>query len=626
MRPNRRWTSGDSILGTMLAVHLDRCKRKFEQKCSICLTCFGLIQALFAAVLCRFFITGMIFQRYSRKIIGDQINAVQTSSKSCIGQSIVSVSILCCSATVSESYPPATTIESYFLPTIPESYFQSAISETHLVATASESYLQAASLEPPVAPLWAFGLLLPLAGLAHSTDSSTLSDFAVDARPDEQTTTESNGSENPPATDLSSIAAYGYARQSQSNSNTEDENGEPQDTSSIKAQKKNIHAVADDEVDGQVKVFTDIDESGFSFDRAGINDLRQRLEQDPKPIILDRINRLGRDTLETIYVAAEIYYTYEVPIITDRYGRYELARTDDQVRLVIEAITAGKSVKDRIQAAWDAINSNFREDRNWYSWFGKIRVGYQEDSDGWVEPVPGGEEVMSAIMQDFCKLRGYAPLIDLIQTSAKHDAVTNPANREYQLNAVSGETITTVFEKSDFEIESLTGQQLKDLLSERIYVGEVRYPKTADPDEQEVIEDSELRLVEDSLYERVTQTKAGIGRTNSASEETVDVQTLADLGLLVKATEESDCFKPTCSRCNRGMVKNGETTLSDGRRGHYWICPNYGESGEHDQRKYPYDSEWDALQREISEDQGQGSQVIALRICQIETESADEAT
>lgn len=230
---------------------------------------------------------------------------------------------------------------------------------------------------------------------------------------------------------------------------------------------------------------------------------------------------------------------------------------------------------------------------------------------------------MNAIMQDFCKIRGYAPLVDIIQRSSKHDAVTNPANREYELNAISGETITTVFERSDFEIESLTGQQLKDLLNDQIYVGEVRYPKTADPDEQEVIKDSKLRLVNDSLYERVTQTKLHIGRTNSASEETVDMQTLADLGLLIKATEESECVKPTCSRCNQGMVKNGETTLSDGRRGHYWVCPNYGESGEHDQRKYPYDLEWDALEREISEDQD--SQVIALRICQIETESTDEA-
>ena len=519
-------------------------------------------------------------------------------------------------------YFPPTAPESYFSPTAPESYLQSVISESHLVATASKSYLQAASLELIVVPVWAFGLLLPLFGLAQSTDSPTLTDFSMGAQADEQTATESNGSENPPTDELSSIAAYGYARQSQSKLDTEDENGEQQDTSSIKAQKKNIHAVAENEVDGQVKIFTDIDESGFSFDRAGINDLRQRLEQDPKPIILDRINRLGRDTLETIYVAAKIYYTYEVPIITDRYGRYELTCTDDQVQLVIEAIAAGKSVKDRIRAARDAIKSNFQEDHNWYSWFEKIRVGYQEDGDGWVEPAPGGDEVISAIMQDFCKVRGYAPLVDVIQTSAKHGGVAEPANEKYELNTISSETITTVFEKSDFEIESLTGQQLKGLLSEQIYVGEVRFPKTADPDEQEVIEQPRLRLITDSLYKRVTQTIAAISQANATSEKTVDVQTLADLGLLVTATEESECFKPTCSRCNRGMVKNGETTLNDGRKGHYWICPNYGESGEHDQRKYPYDSEWDALQREISE--SQGSQVIALRICQIEAESADE--
>jgi len=566
----------------------------------------------------------MIYQRYREKIIHNQINAIQTSSKSRTGQSIVSILMIYCSATVSGSYLLSTVSGSYLLSTVSESYLLSAISKTHLATTASESYLQAALLEPPITLLWAFSMLLPLFGLAQPTNSSTLTDFAVDAQTDEQTAAESSGSENPPTTDCSSVAAYGYARQSQSNSNAEDENGEQQDTSSIKAQKKNIHAVAEEEINGQVRIFADIDESGFSFDRAGINDLRQRLEQDPKPIILDRINRLGRDTLETIHVAAKIYYMYEVPIITDRYGRYELGSTDDQVRLVIEAIAAGKSVKDRIQAAWDAIRSNFQEDRNWYSWFGKIRVGYQEDGNGWVEPAPGGEEVITAIMQDFCKVRGYAPLTDIIQRSARNDAVANPADREYKLNTISGETITTVFEKSDYEIESLTGQQLKDLLSERIYVGEVRYPKTADPDEQEIIEESQLRLVTDSLYERVTRTKAGISQTNSASEETVDVQTLADLGLLLEATEESESFKPTCSRCNRGMVKNGETTLNDGRKGHYWICPNYGESGKHDQRKYPYDSEWDALQREISEDRG--SQMLVLRICQIETESADEAT
>jgi len=145
-------------------------------------------------------------------------------------------------------------------------------------------------------------------------------------------------------------------------------------------------------------MFEDVNESGFAFDRPDYKDLRKHLEQNPQPVILDPINRLGRDVLETIYIATHIYLTYEVPIITHRHGEYNLDSINEQTMLIVEAITAGKSVESRIQAAWETIKTRFKEERIWTAWFENVRLGYEiPEDETWPEVTSSGPAVVNAI-------------------------------------------------------------------------------------------------------------------------------------------------------------------------------------------------------------------------------------
>ena len=227
--------------------------------------------------------------------------------------------------------------------------------------TCVESYFTASPItSTPTLVLFSI-LFLPVVGLAQTkltdVDPETPEDKSTASQVESHVTS-------------SSSKIYGYVRQSQTD---EDK------SSSIESQRQGARYAAEEEGHSSVEFFEDKDESGFSFDRDGIQKLLNALERESRPVVLDRIDRLGRDTLETIYVTGRIHYNYEVDIITEKHGVYELEKIDEQLDLVLNAIIAGKSVKNRIRAAWNSIRLRFSDDRRWSTWFNKIPIGYQSD-------------------------------------------------------------------------------------------------------------------------------------------------------------------------------------------------------------------------------------------------------
>ena len=276
--------------------------------------------------LYQFFVLAMISLRYRGQIIVRQIISVQTSySASVVGGALLGTTVL------KSYFPQGTSLKSY----LDVWSADSILIETYL-------------------PLI---LLVPLIGVAKAGNRSnaSLSEFTGSSTSEENEQKENKIDWADQVKQLAK-AAYGYARQSQSSVDGDN------DTSSISVQKDHIFSASGDNNLEIAHIFVDMNESGFSFDREGFNNLIEHLEQEPRPIVLDRVNRLGRNTLETIYVAATIHYEYNVPIITYRNGMYDLDSTSDQITLVVEAITAGKSVEDRIRAAWDTITRKFEEE------------------------------------------------------------------------------------------------------------------------------------------------------------------------------------------------------------------------------------------------------------------------
>ena len=458
---------------------------------------------------------------------------------------------------------------------------------------------------------WGLLLVIPLITLLTSSSGTNTSLTEFGQSPNNKKSKNNKSSNSSENLEEITKAAYGYVRQSQSSPDNESD-----ETHSISVQKQHVCSISGELGFEIANIFVDMNESGFSFDRDGFKNLEECLEQNPKPVVLDRINRLGRNTLETIYVAATIHYEHNVKIITYRNGMYNLDSTSDQITLVIEAITAGKSVEDRVRAAWDTIKRKFLEEDVWNTWFDNVRLGYRlPKNKDWPEPASEGGEVVSAIMQDVIEAERYSKVADLIDNCANNRSICDRYDQSYALPKVPADTITRVFQYSDIEIDDIDGSIVRRIVTDPIYVGRVVYPRYAESSEQAKKEDPDLQLVDQELFEEVNKVVDEIAEKYSTTTDSVDIEELSDMGLMLKAVEEVDVIKPICDHCGRGMVKNRSETLQDGTKCHYWVCPEYYKDDEvnddHTQRKVPHEREWELL-KEHAEDER--SDVVVLRI------------
>ena len=539
----------------------------------------------------------MISLRYRSNIIGYDLRSVQYSyTLSTVLESYLLF--------VPETPRQHTGVKSYFVRLAVDAGY-SELSQVTVAKSYFEILIEGTTIAPGVL------IIIIVLGLVKSTSDISPAqrtfDEIAENSPDETRSEETESTDNEGQTKQSEILAYGYARQSQTDESDDKE------SHSIRTQKKNIYETASEYGYEIGEIFVDKNESGFSFDREGFKQLEEQLEKNPAPVFLDRINRLGREALETIHISAHIHYQHEVPIITAMHGDYDLDSSNDQMQLAIKAIAAGEAVNDRIRASWDSIYERFEDDRNWLTWFDKIPVGYEiPDDETWLRPHPKGSEVVSAIMEDLCKTESYVDTIELLRNASQNQTLAS-GNNTYALSEIDAEAIKDVFDASDYEIDDINRRMVKH----GIYVGEVRYPRSADADNQALIEDEDLVLLDQDLFEEVNMVADEIKRDwTPDSEESADTTTLSDLGILLQSVEVIDNFGPVCPDCNKGMVKNGRTTLNDGTEAHYWICPKYkDENKDADcQRKVPYEEEWEALQEHVETEYSE-SDVVLLEVC-----------
>nr|WP_305882657.1 recombinase family protein [Haloplanus ruber] len=417
---------------------------------------------------------------------------------------------------------------------------------------------------------------------------------------------------------ISSIAdrVYGYVRQSQTDGD---------ESASIESQKQEASRAAKNEGYSDPVFFVDKNQSGYTFEREGFQNLINALEREPRPVVLDRIDRLGRDTLETVYIAAKIHYDYDVPIITAEHGHYELDKIEEQLDLVLNAIIAGKSVENRIRAAWNSIRLRFSDDRKWKTWFNNVPVGYQSDNEEWIEPAPHATEVITATINDLLETETRTETIAKLKSAGKNELVGDKQSRDsgdkITLGEIEAEKIQEVFDRSDYTLTEFDSSRLKRLLTNPLLTGEVRYPRSKPYEEQTAIEDPTLQIVDQELFDEVNEfLEQEEKKYSTDAEDSITVDGLADYGMLLLAIDVVDAIKPVCPQCNRGMVRNGEDTnhpLEDGRIAHYWICPKYKEEGaEADcQRKVPYKNEWEAIQNDLEEAYTDRSDIVLLKVC-----------
>jgi len=218
-------------------------------------------------------------------------------------------------------------------------------------------------------------------------------------------------------------------------------------------------------------------------------------------------------------------------------------------------------------------------------------------------------------MKDVIETENYSKVSRLVKDCAKNKRIDESTDEKYHLPELPAEQIVSVFEHSDLEIDSINGAKIRRIVSDPIYVGKVVFPRNAESSDQTEIEEPDLQLVEQELFERVNEIVDEKSEKHSTTTDSVDIERLSDMGLMMTALDEVDVIKPTCDHCGCAMVKNRSETLKDGTKCHYWVCPEYynGEeiNSDHDQRKFPRENEWEILKDHAEDEQ---SDVVVLRI------------
>jgi DNA invertase Pin-like site-specific DNA recombinase len=410
---------------------------------------------------------------------------------------------------------------------------------------------------------------------------------------------------------------YIYVRQSQ----TDDEKSTSIETQIAECKKKAYDDGADD-----VIVFEDKDESGFSTEREGYQELMKKMQNDPRPVYVHRINRFGRSPLDAVAEIAELHRECELTLKTCKYGHYDLADMDDILFLFLNLLFAGKTVMQRIEAAWEVIYQKFEEGRNWHTWFKNVPLGYKLNDDGWIEPSEHGKTVVRAIANELLHANTRTEVVDRIEGFIENASIDSSTAKNSKTNErikdLTEEQIKHTFEHSGYEIENFDSQKLKRLLTNTVLIGEVRFPRDQPAENQKVLEDEDLQLLDEELFEQVNESIERTAQKYSTdTSKNVDMEYLADHGMILRSMDVVDNIKPVCPNCDRGMVKNGQDhqyPLEDGRIAHYWKCNACADNADNDQttpqQKVPYNKEWEAIKNELNENYEDKEDIILLRL------------
>ena len=409
---------------------------------------------------------------------------------------------------------------------------------------------------------------------------------------------------------------YIYARQSQTNE---------EESASIETQVNKCREKALDDGADEVIEFRDKDESGFSTEREGYQELMDKMQTDPRPVYVHRINRFGRSPLDGVAEIAKLHRECDLTLKTCKYGHYDLDNMDDLLFLFLSLIFAGKTVMQRIESAWEVIYKRFAEEKNWHTLNDNVPVGYKLNDDGWIEPSEHGKVVVEAMANELLHSNNRVDVIRTIEsivgnsTKSLSVGINSSGNR---IGDLTKEQIKDAFEKSEYKIDNFDSQKLKRLLTNSVLIGKVRYPRYQPEEKQEVLDDEDLQLLDEELFEEVNESiEETTQKYSTDSEKNVDMEYLIDHGMILRSMDIVDNIKPVCPECNHGMVKNGqdkEYPLEDGRIAHYWICQECADNDDSDQttpqQKVPYKKDWNAITNDLKKNYKDKDDIILLRL------------
>ena len=322
---------------------------------------------------------------------------------------------------------------------------------------------------------------------------------------------------------------------SDDNDNMDDENP---DEGSIEGQISELEDIAHDEgIALPYDPFIDEAKTGTNFDREAIQRVFEVCKQkDIDYLLVEKIDRIGRNAPETLYFISQLQRECGVTLITPK-GEQDIEEVKGLMHTTLMSLMAEVQNTIRTKKATKERIRGFLEKKNWNCKSPKVPLGYSETEDGWLEVDPEEKPIVQEIFEKFIECENYA-------ATERHI-------------------------EDEFGSKSIEGHSIKTVLQESAYIGRPKVPEDwleGMPFENDLYE-SELHLLGagddnrgEKMFEKVQAVINKKDQTGSTDEETYTIEDFIDeFGLF--ATVESSAPVKLIHHCGEPLVKDGQVDL-----------------------------------------------------------------
>lgn len=358
-----------------------------------------------------------------------------------------------------------------------------------------------------------------------------------------------------------------YARVS-TEKQIENKNHHSEDGISIESQVEMMEEMAEQNgIELPYDPITDRAKSGMNFERDGIKEVvRKAVNGEITHLLVEDISRIGRHAPQTLHLIYSLQRECGVTIISKK-GNIDTREVEGLLDTVLSSLMAHVVTHERIEKSHDRREYAFKKNKNWKSRSKYIPIGYEEREDGWIKKDPSEVPIVEELFEVFLSEGTYA-------------AATTHINEEYE----------------DVLTEPVSTNRVKNALTNPVYIGEPEATVGEKKDEdREYIEDSDLRIINESIFNRVQKEVEKISEKYSSETESTVIEDL--VGEFGFGSVEKVCpdLKAHCSDCGSLMVKNGQRGLDGELEAINFLCPDE-DCGK--QRRVPYLSELEKLRKE----------------------------
>lgn len=434
-------------------------------------------------------------------------------------------------------------------------------------------------------------------------------DGADEDGPDDHTGDDGGGDGNPDAADEDEPpVGIIYARVS-SRSQTEDDDddddapdedgsddpdggdadGDEIDSGSIEGQITELEAIAEDlGIRLPYDPFIDKAETGRNFDREGIqNVFRTAREEDIDYLLIEKVDRIGRNAPQTLYFISVLQRQCGVTLITPN-GERDVSEVEGLMHTTLMSLMAEVQNDLRTTKARSERIRGFLEKQNWKAYMPRVPLGYTETDDGWLAVDPDEKPIVREIFRKFTDCEVYA------------------------------ETRRHIEEKYGTEV--LDGYKIKTVLQQEAYIGRPQIPEAwieGTSHDETVVEDPDLHLlrpadddkpVSEATFDEAQAIIERKAQSDDSDEPPHTVSDFIDEFGLFPTVEVSEPVK-LIHHCGEPMTKAGQVELG-GKfdiTTHRYVCPACRETEEPENyyRKWPkqFEAERMRLMQKLLNDQ-----------------------